>query len=428
MPSVGVINRLRRLDIAKIILIIALLLGIVLRVNMWQQGEGNNIFRRSRDSVAYDAIARNLLAGKGYVGTTHMIERKGQPTAFYGPIYPFYLVAIYTVFGRSVKAVQLSHMIISLATVVLLYILGEKVYGKMAGALAALIFALSPQIAHYSFYLMSDTLDILLEILLLILIVAFLRKERPSMWVLGGTGLLLGIAYLCRQTVFFFPVILIPIMWLRYRNNGRAWLLKSVAVLTAGILLAIAPWVIRNYIVFKEPLVETTTGPATLWWGTLEDKGTPLKTLVRRYRNDHPDMNEVQMSHLMAKEAETRLFHMTKGEVIERIEQRPRRLFGFPWPLRLSSPQMRVGISYALLGLLGTIGLFVGIRGKYDRVLIGLYAVMTMGLHLSTHTVFRYLMPVVPFLALGSVNLLFYAGSYIKQLLYNIQGKHTATI
>lgn len=398
----------RRLDLAKFILILALIIGIVMRVDAYQHGEGKHVLRFSKDSAMYNAIANNILAGKGYVGKDHMIARKGQPTAFYGPTYPFYLIFIYKVFGNSLAIVQMSHIILEFITAYLLYILGIKLYGRTQGAIAAFIYATSPQIIHYGFKIMTEIIYLFLEILLLLLITAIFQKERPSKCMLISSGLVLGVTYLCRQTIFVLPMIFLPILWLRfYKKNGYMWVLKSTAVFVVGAALVVAPWVVRNYLTFGELMLGTTTGPATLWWGTVEDKGTPLSVLEKRYRNEHPRMSEIQMAHRMSKEANYRLLHMTRAEIIERLIHRPRRLFGFPAKIidfKYNAAQTMTGIAYALLGLTGLIGLFVASRGKYERLLIGLFAVAAMGLHLVTHTVFRYLMPEVPLLALGMAN------------------------
>ncbi len=381
-----------------------------MRIGAYEHGAEKHILRISTDSAMYDAIANNLLAGKGYVGKDHMIARKGQPTAFYGPTYPFYLAFIYKIFGHRLSAVQVSHIILEFITAYLLYILGTKLYGRTQGAVAAFIYATSPQIIHYGFRIMTEIVYIFLEILLLLLITAILQKERPSLWMLASSGLVFGIAYLCRQTIFVLPVIFVVVFWLRfYKEYGHVRMLKSLAIFTVVSALVIAPWVVRNYLTFGELMTGTTTGPATLWWGVLEDKGTPLSVLEKRYRNEHPQMNEIQMAHQMSKEANYGLLHMTKGEIIERLIHRPRRLFGFPMKIidfKNDAAQTMTGIAYALLGLTGLTGLFMASRGKYERLLMGLCAIATMGLHLATHTVFRYLMPVVPILALGTANLM----------------------
>jgi hypothetical protein len=206
-------------------------------------------------------------------------------------------------------------------------------------------------------------------------------------------------------------------------------LVKTTGVWIVVALLVIMPWAVRNYLTFGELMFGTTTGPATLWWGSVEDKGIPLTRLQKEYRNEHPQMNEIQLSHQASKDAMYNLLHQTKKDILTKLEQRPRRLFGFPKPYDMHDPQMIVGIIYLSLGILGIVGLFTGIQGKYERLLMGLFVVTAMGLHLLTLTVFRYLMPEVPFIALGATGLVSQTGSFLKKKLkYGVQeGRLTAS-
>jgi len=405
---------LRRLDAAIIILIIAIVLGVVMRVEAWEKIAKVDVLTMSSDSVSYNGIAKNLLAGKGYSSPNHMIARQDQPTAFYAPTYPFYLVALYYVFGPSTKAGVMSHMILAIATIPLIYLLGMRLYGRVEGAIASLIYAVSPDIIHYNIMLTSETLFFVLEICLSILIVGIFKKDRPSLWMLAATGLVFGVTYLCRQTVIFLPALIVLGLWLRFKDNGYSWLLKSTGVFLVAAVLLIVPWTIRNYMVFGEPVFSTTTGPATLWWGTYEDKGTPLGVLIDRYRERHSDKNEVQMSQMMTKEAIQRIKHMSGTDIRGLLHQRVRRLFGFPRVYDLRKQQTVTGLFYLVLGVLGIAGLLIASKGKYERQLLMLTVVLTMLLHIFTLTVFRYLMPLVPFLGLGAANLLSYVATRIK--------------
>ncbi len=405
---------MRRLDAAIIILFIAIVLGVIMRVAAWHDIANVDVLTMSTDSVSYTGIAKNLLAGKGYSSPTHMIAMQGRPTAFYAPTYPFYLVALFYVFGYSTKVGVMSHMIMAVATIPLIYLLGMRLYGRVEGAIGSLAYAVSPQIIHYNILLTSETLFIVLEMCLAILIVGIFKKDRPSLWMLAATGLVFGVTYLCRQTVIFLPALIVLGLWLRFKDNGYSWLIKSTGVFVVAAVLLIVPWTVRNYMVFGEPVFSTTTGPATLWWGTYEDKGMPLGILINKYRVSHADKNEVQMSQMMTKEAMQRLKHMNGADIRELLHQRLRRLFGFPKVYDLKRQQTRTGMSYLVLTILGIAGLLVASRGKFERQLLILTVVSTMLLHIFTLSVFRYLMPLVPFLGLGVANLLSYAATRIK--------------
>jgi 4-amino-4-deoxy-L-arabinose transferase-like glycosyltransferase len=360
-----------------------------------------------------------MLSGKGYVGIDFMIARNNEPTAFYGPTYPFFVAIVYYLFGKTLRAIQATHIILSYLTAYLIFQLGKRLYARIAGALAAAIFITSPHIAVYSLRELSEPLFCFLEVVLLLLLIYVFRKDRPLFSLFAVSGFAFGLAYLCRQSIVVLAPILLIVIYLRFKANGVAWIMKSVVALSLGAMLIISPWVARNYLVFGKPLFGTTTGPATLWWGTLEDKGTPLSALSKRYRIEHPQMSEMQMGDQMAKEAKNNLLRMTKQDILTKLVQRPRRLFGFPLHLDPHNPQTRVGLAYLALTITGLIGLLAFNRNKYDRLLIGLYMIGALLLPLGTHSVFRYLIPEIPFLAIGSSGLL---TTILSKVLYELWG------
>jgi 4-amino-4-deoxy-L-arabinose transferase-like glycosyltransferase len=398
---------IKKVDLAVIIIVIAFIFGAYVRVGLWPAASSaKHIYSISTDSCMYNALARNILDGKGYVGIDFMIARNNEPTVFYGPTYPFFVAIIYYLFGKTLIAVQVAHIILSYLTAYLIFELGKRVYNRIAGAIAAAIFITSPHIAVYSLRELSEPLFCFLEVILLFLLVYMFQKDRPVFSFFAISGITFGLAYLCRQSIIVLPPILLIVLYLRFKENGTAWMLRSVAALSLGAMLVILPWATRNYLVFGKPIFGTTTGPATLWWGTLEDKGTPLSVLSKRYRIEHPQMSEIQMGDQMAKEANYNLLHMTKQDILAKLIQRPRRLFSFPLHFDLHNPQTTVGLKYLMLTLTGLVGLFMHSRKRHDRLLIGFFTVGALLLPLGTHSVFRYLIPEVPFLAIGSSGLL----------------------
>lgn len=409
------IELLRSLDVAKIILVLALLVGAVIRINGWYDGAGVNTLSTSTDSVMYNTLATNLVDGNGYTGNDHMIARAGEPTVFYGPVFPLYLAFIYTLFGKHIPVVQFSHMALALLTVVLVYMLGARLFGRVTGAIAAFIFAASPNIVYYNFKVLSETLYIFIEVLVLIAMVALLQRDRPALRMLAGAGLLFGLAYLCRQTVIAVLFVFIPVFLARFRDIGLSYLWQSLAVFIGVALLVVSPWVVRNYLVFDQIIAGTTTGPTTLWWGTLEHKGTSLEDLIKDFRTKHSELNELEMSRVMSKEAKQNLAKMGAKEVFSIAWLRVRNLFGLPKSLSLDSQQLlKNGFPHALLGILGITGLCVGSRRRADRLMVVLFVVAVIGIHIATLGVFRYLMPVVPILAVGVANLLTLVLSYVR--------------
>lgn len=383
------------------LLILAIFLGLVLRIGAWNQKANTDRLQYSTDSVQYTTIAKNLLAGNGYRGADHMLTRKGELTAFYAPGYPLFIAGLYAVFGESQKAILIAHILLGLLSIYLVYLLGARLYSETAGVIAAFVFGLNPQIIHYEFLLISETLFIFLVLVIAILMVDVLNDDNSSLRQYALMGLLLGAAYLCRQTALILPAVFAAAVLFKYKDKGLLWVAKRLSVFAALAFLVIVPWAVRNYIVFGEFMFGTTTAPATLWWGTYEETGKPLGPLIDEYKRKHPDKSEIEMSHMMSAEAKKRLTGMNISQFGTMMLHRLRRMFGYPAKhVDIHGAQTKTGMFYSFL-YLGLLGFFIGARQHPERAIFGWYIVLTFCLHMATLAVFRYSMPMVPFLAIG---------------------------
>jgi hypothetical protein len=90
----------------------------------------------------------------------------------------------------------------------------------------------------------------------------------------AGAGVLFGLCVLCRPTAWVWGGL--GLMWLVWGQRrphiaqhvgigDRGW--EQVFALVAGIAVVVAPWVIRNTVVFGRPILTTTHGGYTLLLG-----------------------------------------------------------------------------------------------------------------------------------------------------------------
>jgi len=85
--------------------------------------------------------------------------------------------------------------------------------------------------------------------------------EEESIWLYGMAGLLLGVAALVRSEVMLFP--LFPLVY--YLCTSRGWGARGKVVLRMGMLavgtvVAMSPWIIRNYLLVHEFEATDTLG------------------------------------------------------------------------------------------------------------------------------------------------------------------------
>jgi 4-amino-4-deoxy-L-arabinose transferase-like glycosyltransferase len=73
----------------------------------------------------------------------------GEPSAYTQPLYGFFLVPLYWLFGRHWIVVGLAQTALALATALLVYAIGARVVSRRVGVVAALISTLNPYLVWH---------------------------------------------------------------------------------------------------------------------------------------------------------------------------------------------------------------------------------------------------------------------------------------
>src|SRR5215510_4355054 len=101
-----------------------------------------------RDGMAYDSIAKNVLAGFGYRDTTGdwpgepPFADPNSPTARWLPGYPVFITGVYLVAGQRYRAVYLAQALLAAAIAGLMTAYATRTFGRRVAALALFIYAL----------------------------------------------------------------------------------------------------------------------------------------------------------------------------------------------------------------------------------------------------------------------------------------------
>jgi 4-amino-4-deoxy-L-arabinose transferase-like glycosyltransferase len=205
------------------------------------------------DPWSYDRLATALADGHGYV------NEAGQPTAYYPPGYPAVLGAVYWLVGHRPAAGEVLNVLLGAVTAGLVYWIGSRAFGRTAGLLAAVAFAVFPSHILYASQLHSEvvfTAAYLLALGLLLAAPAPQDKRWLRFWL--AAGLAIGMAGLIRPAALSLLVV-VPIVM---RPGGTPW--KTVARGTGLAVLAAAlvmtPWVARNAVKVGVPAVSTNAG------------------------------------------------------------------------------------------------------------------------------------------------------------------------
>jgi 4-amino-4-deoxy-L-arabinose transferase-like glycosyltransferase len=214
-------------------LLAVLALALLLRVAFIFYLEPGRIY--FRDTVKYSAAAESLLAGNGF-GDTYARQ----------PLYPVFLAAILALFPGALIAAQLADAVLGVLVVFLTYHLGRRIWNARVGLSAAGLVAVHPYLVVLSAFLYAELLFIALLLTSLWLILHVSDGKRAFLAGVVGGGAVLAKAS-------GIALLIAGLLWLACfgparRSRRAAW----AVMFAAGGFLALAPWVVRNYLHFHD--------------------------------------------------------------------------------------------------------------------------------------------------------------------------------
>ena len=214
-----------------------------------------------RDSIliyteAAEQFAINFVNGKGF----GLIE--GLPSSYRPPMYAFFLIIVYGIFGRSALSVGLSQAMVGTGTCFLVYMIGRKIFNHRVGLVAALLVGIYPYLVYHDVHVNRT---VVITFLLAAAILLILKVgERPTRWNILLAGVLIAADALAQPTILAaFPFIA---LWLLVRYDCRFWAaLKVSAGIIAATTLALSPWMVRNYLVHHTTVLVSTEVGRNFW-------------------------------------------------------------------------------------------------------------------------------------------------------------------
>ena len=183
-----------------------------------------------------DDFARTFLSS----GTYGFVA--GHPSAYTQPLYGFFLVPIYWIFGRHWEVIGTAQILVAAGTAILIYEIGRRVASPRVGFVAAAVASLHPYLVWHDVHMNREILDHFLAAAIVLL--TLIAAARPTLRLAALLGVALGLGILGNVRLAALPLVVAAfILWrqgLQRRTVGLSLLLIGV---TAVI---VAPWMIRN--------------------------------------------------------------------------------------------------------------------------------------------------------------------------------------
>lgn len=240
-------------DTAPALVVVLLMVAIVARLGVVLATPD---FEPINDAASYVEHAESISAGNGYPRSS--IVPGDQPTAYTPPGWPYLLGGVFALVGDDVKAARVAQaVLVGVTGVALAALVAFQLWGTAAGLLALGLAAVYPPLVLSASGLLSEPLFVALELGSVAAVLALRRSGRLG-WA-AAAGALAGLAVLTRSNgaVLLLPLALAA--WgrpaLPPRPAGKPSRLhaaRAPAVLLACAALTVAPWTIRNAVVFDE--------------------------------------------------------------------------------------------------------------------------------------------------------------------------------
>lgn len=205
------------------------------------------------DNFYYSEQAGLLADGRGYIDP-FVLEYSGgvEPSAAHPPLYSTYL-AVWSLLGLGTPTWhRIASCVLGAGTIVVVGLIGRRLAGRRAGVLAALAAAVFPPLWIADGTLVAESPYALI---IGIVVLAGLRLARhrdlPSAALLGAT---IGLAALTRsEGLALVGLAGLPLVVVIAGVSVRRRILVFATV-AAVALAVIAPWSIRNFATFEEPV------------------------------------------------------------------------------------------------------------------------------------------------------------------------------
>jgi len=212
------------------------------------------------DNYTYDRWA-NEIAQQFWLGWDRI-------PFFHGPLYPYFLSLIYLRFGHLHDPAAWTQRLLGAVSVVLIFYLARRIFGKKAGWFAGLAAALCPLSLFYEGELLVETLLVFLHLSTLCLFIEAAARKTWKWWIF--CGFMMGLCCVCRPNA----LLLVPFAacWIGLAAEG-SWKKRGLAALVFAMMatVVIAPVTALNFSHSGRFFPVTYSGSYNLYIGNAPD-------------------------------------------------------------------------------------------------------------------------------------------------------------
>ena len=209
------------------------------------------------DEVAYMVQAKWLTANRLYQPAPPIADHLKIPFTFFrdGKWFGMYPVGwpLLLAVGEALRAPEVVAPVLGALYVLVVFLIGKELYGKVAGVVAALLAALSPMaILMFASYLSHGAAALMIAVFLWLFLVA---RRRENIWLFGLSGASLGYAFAIRPmtAVAVAVPLLLLLLWERRKAGGNVSRDPGHGAFLVGGVVGALPALVANQLTTGSP-------------------------------------------------------------------------------------------------------------------------------------------------------------------------------
>lgn len=388
----------------------------------------------------YGIIARSLITGEGYsvpwleqADTPGPVKRPHsyRPSAYHLPFYPGLLAVVYCFVESPMAAFLIIFIqaILAATTCILIYLAALRFFAdQLIATITGVLMLFYPTFIFYVSRLIPET--ILMFWLSLTVLYLLLLRDKPSYRKALIAGTFIGITLLNSNVVV--PMMPFIVIWLFISLSiSVKKRVRIIILIMFTAFMVVSPWLVRNYIVFKEfPLLKTNLGH-NLWLGNnpkatgthYAESGELMGDLLSKDLLEFQALSEVEQDKELYGKAKAYI----KENPMHYIRLSLKRFYYFIWfpPDNLLSKEAALSkkvskLPYAFILVACIIGLFLSFK-RFPKDAAFIFSIIFSETLLFSLIVVghpRYRITIEPFMILFAA---FAIGSLLEKLKGSIQ-------
>ena len=185
------------------------------------------------------------------------------------PVFPLVVAFCFKFFGvhtvASIFAVHAFNCVISVLATIPVFLLARRSFGERVAWWAAWAWAFSPYGIYFSAAWAWSTHLLLLGVCWMLYLAQDLERS-PSLKLWAGFGLLAGLTALTEPSVLVTLPVLMGVALVQLGRAGKSWFVPG-AVASLVVFATLAPWTIRNAMVFHKFIPMRDSMGLEMWMG-----------------------------------------------------------------------------------------------------------------------------------------------------------------